>query len=76
MRALLDVNVLIALLDADHAHHLRARDWLVANMGIAPSRIQTKGLGDTKLIVTCDKSQEEQAPNRRVEIVLKTNHRR
>ena len=27
-RALLDVNVLIALLDPDHAHHARARDWL------------------------------------------------
>lgn len=29
MRALLDVNVLIALLDAGHAHHARATDWLV-----------------------------------------------
>lgn len=28
MRALLDVNVLIALLDADHVNHIRARDWL------------------------------------------------
>jgi len=28
MRALLDVNVLIALLDQDHVHHARARDWL------------------------------------------------
>lgn len=28
MRALLDVNVLIALLDSDHLHHVRARDWL------------------------------------------------
>lgn len=26
-RALLDVNVLIALLDEDHAMHVRARDW-------------------------------------------------
>lgn len=31
MRALLDVNVLIALLDADHAHHARARVWLAKN---------------------------------------------
>jgi toxin-antitoxin system PIN domain toxin len=31
MRALLDVNVLIALLDMDHVHHVRARDWLEAN---------------------------------------------
>jgi uncharacterized protein len=27
-RALLDINVLIALLDLDHAHHGRARSWL------------------------------------------------
>jgi uncharacterized protein len=27
MRALLDVNVLIALLDVDHAHHARAGEW-------------------------------------------------
>jgi toxin-antitoxin system PIN domain toxin len=32
MRALLDVNVLIALLDADHLHHVRARDWLETNI--------------------------------------------
>ena len=28
MRALLDVNFLIALLDAGHIHHQRARQWL------------------------------------------------
>ncbi len=28
MRALLDINVLIALLDASHLHHERARQWL------------------------------------------------
>jgi toxin-antitoxin system PIN domain toxin len=32
VRALLDVNVLVALLDADHLHHVRARDWLEANI--------------------------------------------
>ena len=31
MRALLDVNVLIALLDAGHVHHRLATDWLVAH---------------------------------------------
>jgi toxin-antitoxin system PIN domain toxin len=31
-RALLDVNVLIALLDADHLHHARASAWLAANL--------------------------------------------
>jgi toxin-antitoxin system PIN domain toxin len=31
MRALLDVNVLIALLDADHSLHARATDWFASN---------------------------------------------
>ncbi len=31
-RALLDVNVLIALLDADHLHHARASTWLAENI--------------------------------------------
>ena len=31
MRALLDVNVLIALLDADHTSHLGAMTWFEAN---------------------------------------------
>ena len=31
MRALLDVNVLIALLDASHAFHARAHDWWSAH---------------------------------------------
>ena len=33
MRGLLDVNVLIALLDAGHVHHRLATDWLVAHLG-------------------------------------------
>ena len=32
MRALLDVNVLIALLDAGHVHHTAASDWLHAHI--------------------------------------------
>lgn len=32
MRALLDVNVLIALLDTDHAHHRAASAWLAGNI--------------------------------------------
>jgi toxin-antitoxin system PIN domain toxin len=31
MRALLDVNVIIALLDADHVFHNRAHSWWAAN---------------------------------------------
>lgn len=33
MRALLDVNVLLALLDGDHLDHQRARSWLEAEIG-------------------------------------------
>lgn len=33
MRALLDVNVLISLLDADHIHHRIAVDWMERNAG-------------------------------------------
>lgn len=33
MRALLDINVLIALLDAAHLHHARARQWLAQEIG-------------------------------------------
>lgn len=32
MRALLDINILIALHDRDHVHHRRASDWLAANI--------------------------------------------
>lgn len=32
-RALLDVNVLLALLDADHVDHARARRWLASAIG-------------------------------------------
>ncbi len=51
------------------------KQWLVANMGIAPERIETVGLGSTKLIVSGDKGIDEQQPNRRVEIVIKTNRK-
>lgn len=32
MRALLDINVLLALLDADHVDHLRAREWIATEI--------------------------------------------
>ena len=32
MRALLDINVLIALHDRDHVHHIRAATWFEANI--------------------------------------------
>lgn len=45
MRALLDVNVLIALLDAGHLHHRSAMAWLSANSdsGWASSPITQAG---------------------------------
>ena len=49
--------------------------WLVEIMGIPAQRIQTRGFGNTKALVSSDKSKEEQAPNRRVEIVVKTHRR-
>ncbi len=33
MRALLDVNILIALLDSDHVFHQKATLWLKSQMG-------------------------------------------
>lgn len=45
MRALLDVNVLIALLDADHSLHAPATDWFVqhAKLGWASCPITENG---------------------------------
>jgi len=45
MRALLDVNVLIALLDAAHLHHTKARAWLEDNieLGWASSPLTQNG---------------------------------
>ena len=48
------------------------KDWLVANMGLNPAQIQTKGYGSTRLIAPASGTIEQQAPNRRVEIVITT----
>lgn len=49
--------------------------WLVDNMRVAPEAVQTLGFGNTKWLVGPGKSIDEQAPNRRVEIVIKTNRK-
>jgi len=49
--------------------------WLIQNMKIAPERIETKGLGNSHPIVPAGKTVEEQAPNRRVEIVIHTGRK-
>lgn len=46
------------------------KKWLVVSYNISPERIKTKGFGFAKPIVTADKSKEDQAPNRRVELVV------
>lgn len=52
------------------------RTWLIQNMGVAPDRIQTRGLGNSHPIVPAGRSVEEQAPNRRVEIVINTGRKK
>ncbi len=50
------------------------RDWLVANLGLDPARIRTVGRADDEALPNLgpEKSIEEQAPNRRVEILVQT----
>ncbi len=60
-----DYNMGLSLRRADSV-----KQWLVATMGIQPSRIQTKGFGSTKLIAPPGGSVEQQQINRRVEIVI------
>lgn len=65
-----ETNVILSQQRAD-----AVRDWLVANLGIDPMRIVTIGKADDEAFPELgpDKSIEEQAPNRRVEIVIKTH---
>ena len=54
---------------------MRARSvkmWLVNNAGLDPSRIRTRGYGETRLVVPGTGTEEEQALNRRVEILIRT----
>ena len=53
------------------------RFWLVSNLGIDPTRITTIGKANTEAFPDLgpEKSEEEQAPNRRVEIVIKTGRK-
>ncbi|HET6409957.1 MAG TPA: OmpA family protein [Chthoniobacteraceae bacterium] len=51
------------------------KNWLTESLGIDPSRIETIGFGPDKLLVSADKSIDDQQPNRRVEIVIKTNRK-
>jgi outer membrane protein OmpA-like peptidoglycan-associated protein len=57
-------------LSAERAEAVKA--WLVANMKLDPAKIQTKGFGSTHFITPATGTREAQAPNRRVEIVIRT----
>ena len=46
--------------------------YLVEAMGINPAQIQTHGFGATKFRASASGSIEEQSPNRRVEVVVRT----
>jgi len=65
-----DTNLILSQQRAD-----AVRDWLVANLGIDPMRITTIGKADDEAFPNLgpDKGIDEQAPNRRVEIVIKTH---
>ncbi len=62
-----DYNLRLSL---DRAESVKA--WLAQNAGIDPGRIQTRGLGMSRLLVSGG-TVEEQQLNRRVEIVIKNN---
>ncbi len=59
-------------LDLSKARAESVKYWLVAQAGIDPSRIQTRGLGLSRLLVNGG-SIDQQKLNRRVEIVIKGN---
>jgi outer membrane protein OmpA-like peptidoglycan-associated protein len=67
-----DGNLILSQQRAD-----AVRDWLVANFGIDPARITTIGKADDEAFPELgpEKSIDEQAPNRRVEIVIRTNRK-
>jgi outer membrane protein OmpA-like peptidoglycan-associated protein len=46
--------------------------WLIANMKLDPSKIHAQGFGSSHFIAPVNGTREEQAPNRRVEIVIRT----
>ena len=66
-----DYNIQLSQRRAD-----AVKTWLVANLGLPEDRIVTIGYGSTKPIVPVSGTVEEQAPNRRVEIVIKTNRKK
>lgn len=60
-----DYNLLLSQKRAD-----AVREWLIRRYGMDPSKLETIGRGAQELMVV-DGSVEEQAPNRRVEVILR-----
>lgn len=48
------------------------RAWLVSRMGVNPTQVETKGFGSTKFIAPATGDIDAEAPNRRVEVVIRT----
>ena len=59
-------------LDLSRRRAETVKAWLVQNMNIDATRVQTQGFGKTRLLVPADRSVDEQQLNRRVEIVIRT----
>ncbi len=47
------------------------KDWLVKRYGMNASRLETVGKGSSELLVPATGSVDDQAPNRRVEVIFK-----
>lgn len=62
MRALLDVNVLIALLDEAHVHHARARRWLAANVEQGWASCPLTQLGCVRIMASSAYPNSQPAP--------------
>jgi len=60
-----DYNAKLSLARAESV-----KSWLSRNMAIDPARIDSRGLGSTKPLVSTDGTIEQQQLNRRVEIVI------
>lgn len=47
------------------------KEWLVRRYGMNPAKLETIGRGSQELLVSSDRTVEEQGPNRRVEVILR-----
>ena len=47
------------------------KEWLIKRYAMNPAKLETSGKGSSELLVPVTRSVEEQAPNRRVEVLLR-----